>query len=363
MPLPFLLAGAAAVAGITGIAKGVEASSNNSRAKELYEEAEEIFENAKEELEESKIDATHSLEQLGALKLQVWDEQFGRFINLVEQVKNVKLSGQAHIDTKLIKNISFSTRELQEMKEISLKASEVVSGGVTALGSGALAGVASYGGAMMFATASTGTAISSLTGVAATNATLAWFGGGSLAAGGLGMAGGAAVLGGLVAGPVLAVGGMIMAAKSRENLAQAKKHKAEARHAAEEMRTAASMLNAIESMSDQFYEVTEILNRYMTTTLNQLEDALHIARTEQSSSFLYKFKNFFSNWFKKDVRINFDKMTEEQKRVIQMSYVFAQTLKIVLETPLLNKDGSLDESCEEALLPAYELLEHQPISA
>jgi hypothetical protein len=39
--------------------------------------------------------------------------------------------------------------------------------------------------------------------VAATNATLAWFGGGALAAGGAGMAGGAAVLGGLFAIPLI----------------------------------------------------------------------------------------------------------------------------------------------------------------
>ena len=59
--------------------------------------------------------------------------------------------------------------------------------------------------ASTFAAASTGTAIATLSGAAATNATLAFFGGGSLAAGGLGMAGGTAVLGGLVAGPALCV--------------------------------------------------------------------------------------------------------------------------------------------------------------
>ncbi len=44
-------------------------------------------------------------------------------------------------------------------------------------------------------TASTGTAISALSGAAATKATIAWLGGGALAAGGLGIAGGTAVLG------------------------------------------------------------------------------------------------------------------------------------------------------------------------
>ncbi|WP_181882211.1 hypothetical protein [Helicobacter aurati] len=77
---------------------------------------------------------------------------------------------------------------------------------------GAMAGFGAFGTAGLLATASTGTAIASLSGVAATNATLAWFGGGSLAAGGLGMAGGTMVLGGLVAAPVLAVFSTFLAA-------------------------------------------------------------------------------------------------------------------------------------------------------
>lgn len=59
------------------------------------------------------------------------------------------------------------------------------------------------------ATASTGTAISTLSGAAATNATLAWLGGGSIAAGGGGIAAGTAVMGGLIAIPALAVMGFL----------------------------------------------------------------------------------------------------------------------------------------------------------
>lgn len=62
---------------------------------------------------------------------------------------------------------------------------------------------------MALGTASTGTAISSLSGVAATNATLAALGGGSLAAGGGGMALGTAILGGATLGIGLLVGGVI----------------------------------------------------------------------------------------------------------------------------------------------------------
>lgn len=53
---------------------------------------------------------------------------------------------------------------------------------------------------MSFAAASTGTAISTLSGAAATNAALAWLGGGAIAAGGGGMAAGAMVLATLTTG-------------------------------------------------------------------------------------------------------------------------------------------------------------------
>jgi predicted alpha/beta-hydrolase family hydrolase len=48
--------------------------------------------------------------------------------------------------------------------------------------------------AFMYGTASTGTAVSTLSGAAATNAALAWWGGGSLAVGGGGIGGGTAVI-------------------------------------------------------------------------------------------------------------------------------------------------------------------------
>ena len=77
---------------------------------------------------------------------------------------------------------------------------------------GTAAGGIATAGLMAFATAvgtaSTGTAIASLSGVAAHHAALAWLGGGALSAGGAGMAGGAMVLSG---GALLAVVGASVA--------------------------------------------------------------------------------------------------------------------------------------------------------
>ena len=218
MPLPLILLGGAAVlAGVYGAKKGVDAYSDHKEAVGLNEAAEQLLTEAERRLKHEREKCTAKLEQLGRLKFEAWDRELGRFCSLFERLRNVEVVGDPRAD-----RVAWSDEELAEMKSLSGYASEVMSGGLTAVGSGALVGLASYGGATMFATASTGTAIGSLSGVAATNATLAWFGGGALSVGGLGMAGGVAVLGGIVAGPVLAVGGMVLAAKARENLAKAR---------------------------------------------------------------------------------------------------------------------------------------------
>ena len=72
--------------------------------------------------------------------------------------------------------------------------------GVAGIGLATLGPTAAMGIATTFGVASTGTAISALSGAAATNAALAWLGGGALAAGGGGMAAGNALL--ALAGPI-----------------------------------------------------------------------------------------------------------------------------------------------------------------
>jgi len=319
MVLPFILGAAAIGAGLTGITKGID----NSKAKQLQEDAWRRYERRECRLKDIRQVTTESLEQLGTLKLNVWDKQLGRFVRLFEQLKNVELTGQANVGE--LNATKFSREELRQMKNLSLQAQEVMLGGTGALGSGALVGMATYGGAIMFASASTGTAISSLAGAAATNATLAWFGGGSLAAGGFGMAGGMVVLGGIVAGPVLAVGGMMMAAKARENLANAQKYQAEAKKAVEEMNNAIAVLEAINDVALKFDEITQKLSHAIVPILDGLESTMMASGIDYS---LYD---------------------PSQKRQVHLAVQFSQALKLVLETPLLTKEGGIDNRCFKAL--------------
>lgn len=105
-----------------------------------------------------------------------------------------------------LKQVRMSWRQQAEEIELAYKKAEAKAAGQGAAGIGAGVAVAALGPtaamgiATTFGVASTGTAISALSGAAATNAALAWLGGGALAAGGGGMAAGSAFL--ALAGPV-----------------------------------------------------------------------------------------------------------------------------------------------------------------
>lgn len=105
-----------------------------------------------------------------------------------------------------LRQVRMSWRQQAEEIELEYKKAEAKAAGQGAAGVGAGVAVAALGptAAMgittTFGVASTGTAISALSGAAATNAALAWLGGGALAAGGGGMAAGSAFL--ALAGPV-----------------------------------------------------------------------------------------------------------------------------------------------------------------
>ncbi|MFR4253696.1 MAG: hypothetical protein ACLT1C_10005 [Weissella confusa] len=137
-------------------------------------------------------------------------EQIQHSIDLINQLKNTPIE----IDTKIEKikvSMKNYTRILEATKadaaNVDMKAGGAMAGGVAmGVGVAALGPAAAMGIATTFGVASTGAAISGLSGIAATNAALAWLGGGALAAGGAGVAGGEAFL--ALAGPIgWAIGG------------------------------------------------------------------------------------------------------------------------------------------------------------
>lgn len=332
MPLPLipLVLGAAALASaVFGAKKGLDAKSDFDSAKHLNNEAKKLLNDTNHQLESARDQAQQALEHLGELKFGIYEDSMIPFVESFSKIKNINFNDKYFRGVGKLSPVT--SAELKEMKKTTLEIKEVVSGGVAALGSGGLAGLAAYGGVGMLASASTGTAISTLSGVAATNATLAWLGGGSLATGGLGMAGGMCILGGVVAGPVLAITGMMLASKAEAAKYDAYANYDVAQQRAEEIKL---MIVATEGIRLRFNEINLVLKR-----LNDRFIPLLASLEELVSS-----------------NNNYSTYSQEDKKGVFMTASLAKTIKSILEAPLIDKTGALTPESSRAIKLAEKTL-------
>ncbi len=323
MPLPFIplfAVGTTLVAGLFGVKKGLDAKEDFDDAKKYNRKAKNAYEEANKELENARDNAQKSLETLGKLKFELYRDSIFPFIEAYDKIDGLEKKKFFTAEGELSK-----VEQIAQMKENSLELKEIVGGGITSLGAGGLAGLASYGSVgLIGATASTGTAIGGLSGVAATNATLAWLGGGTLATGGFGMAGGVAVLGGIVAGPVLAVGGMMLSSKAEAAKEDARANYAQAKLAVEEMKSATVVTMGIEKRFDELSHILTKLDKLFKPLLYSL---VHLSNTNTDSA----------------------TYTKKEDDIIDNSTMFAISIKNLLEIQVLDKNGNLTQESKKII--------------
>ncbi|MGL6098759.1 MAG: hypothetical protein ACRC0G_03930 [Fusobacteriaceae bacterium] len=328
MPLPFVLGaigakillGAAVATGVVGAAKGVKGVVDSNEADEVFQKAEIILNSSKEKIEKQKKNVLKSLENLGKKKIEIGSEELTQFVSEFSKIKNINLS-EVKQNMDLV-NLNFNENSLKEMKSISVGATSVLTGIGSGAAAGALLAWGSYGAVSALGAASTGTAIAGLSGVAATNATLAWLGGGSLAAGGGGMALGTAVLGGLIAGPALLIAGGIFGAKAEEKLNNAHSNLSKAKKIQKELEVAGSELEAVVTLANQMNEFLEKLRNSLYISIRRMKKLTAIS----------------DDWN------DFDR---EEKELIMLSLKLAQVIKLLLDTSVLDDTGKTNTSAKE----------------
>lgn len=321
MPLPLLFIGIAAVSGVTGVGTTVKAGVDQSHAKKINEESNDRIEQAADWLNIYRKQCGKSLQMLGEEKVFVLNNGIHEFLENFKKIKNVDFSESKGIME--LNKLNIEQKEFDDLEEMTKFSFSLVQGSVTGAAGGALAAFGAYSAATMFASASTGTAIATLSGAAATNATLAFFGGGSLAAGGLGMAGGTAVLGGLVAGPALLVMGLITGAKAGKNLENAYANAAKAEEICEELKVASKQCIAIRRRCYMFYSLLAKLDTILYP-LNQ--EMKRIIQTEGT---------------------DYSKYLADSKKSIAAIVSTVASIKAVLDTPVLTEEGDLSEESEK----------------
>lgn len=335
MPLPLLFIGIAAATGGVGVGKTIKAGVDTYNANDINKKANQIVEESTNYLNNQRMACGDSLKQLGSEKVFILNNSIKEFLDTFTKIKNVDFRETEGLLE--LSKIKLDEQDFVELKQLVNFAVSLAGGSVAGTAGGALAAFGAYGAAQALACASTGTAIASLSGAAATNATLAFFGGGSLAAGGLGMAGGTAVLGGLVAGPALLVMGFVAGAAAKKSLEQAKTNRFEAVQLAEQLDTASKQCEAIRRRTYMFHNLLARLDSYFLPFIYKMED---IVKTEGD---------------------DYSKYSEDSKKCISSCVSIAVSIKAVLDTQILTDDGLLTDESSNTLVSTQEFIDRLAI--
>lgn len=316
MPLPLIpVAIGLGASALFGLYKGGKAVVDNSDAKNLNEESNNLISDYANKLDNARAVCQVSLEELGRGKFDALTGNIDHFLQVFSQIKNVEFSQYTSLNE--LKVAEFSNEILKELKqEVSVlkDGSLGLAGGAAA---GAMTAFGAYSGTMALASAGTGTAISTLSGAAATNATLAWLGGGTLAGGGFGMAGGVLMVNALVAAPALAIMGWYMCNKAEKNLEEAKTNKAVAEKFVSDAEANITLIDGITDIALQLIELVSYLRKHCRRQTNSLTKIIESSGNDYS------------------------KYSDEEKAITFKTVKLIQLLKAVIDTPILDKDGNL----------------------
>lgn len=268
MPLPLILGIGAAIAGVAGLGSGIAGGVKMKDANDTMKMAQNKQEAAKKKFEDTNKKTTLKMDDLGTLEMNIL-ASFGRFSDAFEKIKN-----RPDFKDLSMEKYNIPKFDAEELKKVSIGAG-VLAGGLGGAALGTAGGFAAAGATtaavMALGTASTGTAIASLSGVAATNATLAALGGGAIAAGGGGMALGTAVLGGATLGIGLLVGGIIFNVTGSKISDKADEAYSQARKTEETVNKICVYLDDLYLYADKYFNSLKRVNTFYSVKLERLE--------------------------------------------------------------------------------------------
>lgn len=274
MPLPFILGAAAAVAAIGGVGSGIHGASKMKEANDTMKSADSRHKKNIARFDETSEETNKAMDELGALELEIL-HSFDDFSNTIEKIQN-----RPQFKEYKKEGVEIPKYDKEALKKVSVGAG-VLLGGLGGAAVGTAGGFAAAGATtsavMALGTASTGTAIASLSGAAATNATLAALGGGALAAGGGGIALGTTILGATTLGVGLLVGGVIFNVTGSKLSDKADEAWAQMKEAEQKIDRICSYLNDLKSAAIKYTKsLTTVRDKYneifgyVTYTVNNL---------------------------------------------------------------------------------------------
>lgn len=314
-----VIAGSVAAAG-SGVASIRKGRALTSEAKELGEAAEQRLEASVQQTDEAVETTDARLSEYGLQQEEAVRVAVQRMVAFLERhARQVKERSSLLFDGIVVRSEATESFVGQNV-DMADAAEHVIGAGFGA--------AATYTGVTLavakLATASTGTAISTLSGAAAQNATLAYLGGGALSAGGGGMALGGIVLNAAVAGPVILIGGLAFAKHGQKALTKAHQYEAEVEILLAEHELTRSKLHLITGRVDELSGLLDELTVRAVAALDRLESE------------------------------PFD--PDEHAERFQVALVLTVAIRDVIGAPIVDEDGTPTADSERVLFEYRELL-------
>lgn len=265
------------------------------------------------------------LEELGKIKIDIISSTIEEFTLHMNAIKNLPFDTSNNSDIVKDTSYSFSKEKLKDIQVSVVSIKELLKNTLEATATGAISAGTVYTAIAALGTASTSVSIAGLSGIATSNATLAWLGGGALAVGGGGMALGTIVLGGLAIIPALSY----MAWKGKFNYQNELKAVESALIEAKQYaNNAQTVIKKFEELSKFIDNVIAVLNRYNTECIKLNKQTDHIR--------LYGGNNYLQ-------------YTKEQQLLIQKHMLYLDGLLNILNSPIMNQDGSINKTIIETI--------------
>lgn len=311
MPIPFIVGGLAALAGAVGVGSAIHGGVKMKEANDTAKSAESRHKDNVSRFEKKDKQTNIAMDNLGKSEIEILDS-FKKFAEIFEKVKNKPIFGRV-----VVGGVNLPEYNGEELEKVYVGAGVLLGGlGGAALGTagGFAAAGATTAAIMAFGTASTGTAISTLSGAAATNAVLAWLGGGAIAAGGGGVALGTAILGGATLGAGLLLGGIIFNFTGNRLSDKADEAWREMKKAEEQINKICKYLDELKSLSERYLDSLNKVNAIYKQKLTRLENIVNLYNK--------------TDWLL---------FTDEEKSVMENTVNLVKLLKVMCEVKLVQK--------------------------
>ncbi len=292
MPLPFILGGLALAAAGYGVKKGIDVLDADCEADEFIKKAESLKEEATKRLESAQSDCKLAFARFGEKKLRVLSHSVSNFLNHFHRLNRSRITIEGINMQDIQRQVSDARNLLNQLNANGIDGDSVL---------GVFAGFGSLG-------------VSSFT----TGAIL----GGGLTMGGLA---GMAVLGGLVAGPALAILGALSADEMEKKRDDAKAYLSQAEAAVKKADAMIDNLQAVRKMADLFTrQITKI-------------DALFFSLSQDAIATMKKH--------------NYDISRYNQKERDQLSVTVSTLMTLIafLKVPIMDEHQKLNKKAQNAL--------------